>query len=75
MPAREQKTGISAVHTTTPPDARTSTCSLSPTAWKSGVAGLSLLSRDDTALAGLRNGNQGGGLNGVAGADEAAAQP
>ena len=75
MPAREQKTGISAVHTTTPPDARTSTCSLSPTAWKSVVAGLSLLSRDDTAPAGLRNENEGGGYRGGIGADQAGARP
>ena len=75
MPAREPKTRTSALHTTAGPNARTSTSIVSPTTCKSVVAGLSPRSRDDTALAGLRNGNQGGGLNGVAGADEAAAQP
>ena len=75
MPAREPKTRTSALHTTAGPNARTSTSIVSPTTCKSVVAGLSPRSRDDTALAGLRNENEGGGYRGGFGADQAAARP
>ena len=75
MPAREPKTRTSALHTTAGPNARTSTSIVSPTTCKSVVAGLSPRSRDDTALSGLLNENEGGGYKGGAGADQAAFRP